>query len=323
MIRWNDAPLAPLELHFQKSPSIVNEGGAATAIEEAERILIGEFRLFSFHQVKAGFPPDWQADQLAAVSEELGRSREAKMAKREANCPAAQRRGDVVGCPQGEQGTTRSNELRAEKLPHWTSISDSGRKDIKGVWELSRFPWAFALARAYAATHDPRYQDAFWNLFADWCDRNPPNAGVNWICGQESTFRLMAVLFAVEAMGLPKEETERLTRFVVATGQRIAANLDYALSQKNNHGISECVGLITAALVLRDQPQADRWLRLGLSKLEAQCSELIYPDGSFSQHSLIYHRVLLHDLVWVISRLRYSQLRSFAGRIAFTSRAVG
>ena len=274
MIRWNAVPLAPLALHFRKPPRIVNERGASAAIEEADKILTGEFQLFSFHRVQAGFPPDWQADQLAAKREE----RRAK------------------GC-----------ELGAEKLPHWTSISDAGVQDIKGVWELSRFPWAFALARAYATTQDPRYQDAFWKLFADWCARNPPNAGANWMCGQESTFRLMAVLFAVEAMGLPKEETERLTRFVVATGQRVAANLDYALSQKNNHGISECVGLITAAIVLRDQPQADRWLRLGLSKLQAQFSELIYPDGSFSQHSLIYHRVLLHDLVWVASRLRHAQ----------------
>ncbi len=302
MIRWNDVPLAPLELHFQKSPSIVNEGEAATAIEEAERILIGEFRLFSFHQVKAGFPPDWQADQLGKADG----ARESVDGESQSDLP---RRGDGDGGPIGQSKEQRlkAEKLRAEKLSHWSQISDSGRKDIKGVWELSRFPWAFALARAYSATQDPRYQDAFWKLFSDWCDRNPPNTGANWMCGQESTFRLMAVLFAVEAMGLRKEEEERLTRFVIATGHRVAANLDYALSQKNNHGISECVGLVTAALVLRDQPQADRWRRLGLSKLQAQCSELIYPDGSFSQHSLIYHRVLLHDLGWVASRLRYAQ----------------
>src|SRR6185312_2792000 len=101
--------------------------------------------------------------------------------------------------------------------------------------------WAFALTRAFARTGEAKYAEVFWRLFADWCTRNPPNRGPNWMCGQESTFRLMAVVFAAEGLGVPPAQREQLARFVVATGRRIAANLDYALSQKNNHGVSECV----------------------------------------------------------------------------------
>jgi len=307
MMPWFEVPVSPLALHDCRAPDRASPKHLQGVVQEADRILAGEFRLFSFHQVAAGFPPDWHADQLEATrgadsmerraeSMEIGaESKEQGAWSEEANRASASRRP-----PEDEPSL---NPQVSASLRHWSTIGDFGTADIKGVWELSRFPWAYVLARAYAATQDPRYQDAFWALFADWCDRNPPNAGSNWMCGQESTFRLMAVLFAVEAMGLHKGDEERLIRFVVATGQRIAANLDYALSQKNNHGISECIGLITVALTVPDHQQSPFWLRRGRKHLERQLDELVYRDGSFSQHSLIYHRVLLQDLVWVASRL--------------------
>ncbi len=198
------------------------------------------------------------------------------------------------------------NQLTGERVPpdrHWTELGDFAFGDIKGVWELSRFPWAFALARAYGRTGDDRFKDAFWRLFADWRRSTPPNVGPNWRCGQEATFRLMAVTFAAETMGVPDGEQAELARFVVATGRRISANLAYALSQKNNHGVSECVGLITAALLAPGHGESAGWLRRGLRELERQLKELVYADGGFAQHSLIYHRVLLHDLCWCRSRL--------------------
>ena len=43
-----------------------------------------------------------------------------------------------------------------------------------------------------------------------------------------------------------------------------------------------------------------RWASLGRKLLESQSNDLIYDDGSFSQHSMNYHRVMLHDYVWAI-----------------------
>ena len=187
---------------------------------------------------------------------------------------------------------------------HWTSSGDIAGGDLKGLWELSRFTWAFHLGRAYVRSSDPKFAAEFWSLFDNWCAANRPNWGPQWMCGQEATFRMMAVVFAAEAIGVTERRHDDLSRFVVATGRRIAANLDYALSQKNNHGVSECVGLITAALALPDHSESGDWLGRGIGNLRAQLEELVYPDGSFAQHSLIYHRVLLHDLVWCMRRLQ-------------------
>lgn len=276
---WEQLPAPELELHPLSLIQPVPASWGTACIGEADAVLRGEFKLFSYRVVSAGFTPDWHANQLAE--------------------------GQPSQCFDEASGE-RNSGLRSQASglqPHWSEISDFRGGDIKGVWELSRFPWAFALARAYGRTGDMRYADAFWRLFFDWCEKNPPNAGPNWMCGQEATFRLMAVVFAAEACGIPEKQRDGLVRFIVATGQRIAANLDYALSQKNNHGVSECVGLITTALLVPEFAESADWLARGLRELEAQLAELVYEDGGFSQHSLIYHRVLLHDLCWCRRRL--------------------
>lgn len=183
---------------------------------------------------------------------------------------------------------------------HWSRLGDFASGDIKEVWELSRFGWAYELVRRGGAES----AEVFASLFADWMARNPPNAGPNWMCGQEASIRLQAVVFAVERLGAGVVPADALARFVVATGRRIEANLGYALAQQNNHGVSECVGLLTAALLVADGPEARRWRGLALRNLARQVEELFYADGSFAQHSLIYHRLALSQLAWAALRLR-------------------
>ena len=275
-VPWSQLPAPELVLQTRALarpfPGIWGEA----CIDEAEAVLRGEFRLFSHDRIEAGFPPDWHRNQMA---------------------PVAWHRADDLTAESKRQ---RMKDLETQ---HWVEISDANQGDIKGVWEINRFPWAFTLARAFARTRARRYADAFWQLFADWCDRNPPNTGSNWMCGQEAAFRLMAVVFAAEIIGVPTAERERLSRFIVTTGRRIAVNLGYALSQKNNHAVSECVGLITAALLVPTHAESAGWLARGMRNLKSQLDKLVYADGSFAQHSLIYHRVLLHDVCWCRSRL--------------------
>lgn len=264
---WAELTAPTLDLQPCAGPRLTPPTWSRACVAQAEDILAGRFRLFSHRVVAAGYPPDWHCNQLA--------------------CPVAD-----------EPGPSRSLAVR-----HWTELSDSSSGDIKGVWELSRFAWAFTLTRAYQRTDERRFVDAFWELFSDWCRYNPPNLGPNWMCGQEAAFRLIAVTFAAENLGVPDAHREALGRFIFATGCRIAANLDYALSQANNHGVSECVGLATAALLLRGSELRATWLGRAQRALRAQLEDLVYHDGGFSQHSLIYHRVLLHDLCWCRRRL--------------------
>jgi hypothetical protein len=181
---------------------------------------------------------------------------------------------------------------------HWSRIGDFAGGDIKGVWELGRFAFSFPLIRAFRKTGERRFLDGFWRLAGDWFEKNPPNWGPHWMCGQEAAIRVMAWVFAWFAApeGQSEERKNLLTRLVEATGERIEGNIGYALSQKNNHGISEAAGLWMAGLLLGE----DRWSRRGKALLEEQVAELIYEDGGFSQHSANYHRLMLDVCLWCL-----------------------
>ncbi|MCL2622244.1 MAG: heparinase II/III family protein [Planctomycetaceae bacterium] len=182
-----------------------------------------------------------------------------------------------------------------------TARSGPPRDDVKLVWEASRLTMACFFARAYAHTNAERWASAFWEMFDAWVEQNPVMMSPAWGCGQESTFRMMAVLFAatvtLTSNAVTDERLLRLAQFVWQTGKLINTNINYALSQKNNHGISESVGLLTAGRFLEIfdwESRADKYLA-------AEVTRQIYVDGSFVQHSMNYHRVMLDDLLWTIA----------------------
>jgi asparagine synthase (glutamine-hydrolysing) len=232
------------------------------SLTQAERIRQGIFPHYSTHWLDRGSPPDWHLNPFTSE--------------------------------------------RAENKVHWSRVRDDGCGDIKHIWELSRFAWVYPLVRVYARDGNERHADTFWRLLEDWLDKNPPNRGVNWMCGQEVAIRIMAWCVGLYGFMATQSTTpQRMTRLALAmaeSGRRIEANLAYALSQKNNHGITECTGLITIGLLFPEIRNAGRWRRVGLRYLEQQVNELFYPDGGFSQHSTNYARLALQALVW-LSRL--------------------
>lgn len=176
--------------------------------------------------------------------------------------------------------------------------------DVKDVWEPSRFACAYWLVRAYALTRDEKYPSAFWQMFEEWCRQNPPNMGPNWKCGQEAAVRVFAWCFALfgfwQARATTPERVVDMAKMIALHGERIAGNIGYAISQKNNHGLSESIGLMTIGLLFPEFKSAPQWLARGRRVLEQEVRRQIYDDGSYVQHSTNYHRVMLHDCLWAI-----------------------
>ncbi|MBI4866794.1 MAG: alginate lyase family protein [Candidatus Wallbacteria bacterium] len=232
------------------------------AVAEAKEIERGAFLLFGHHWVEAGCPPDWHVNPLTG------------------------------------------RRLRSDL--HWSALEDldSAQGDIKYVWELSRFRWALVLAAADRQDGDPRWGELFWRLWEDWRDRNPPNLGPNWMCGQEVALRLIALVQAFHQFSGHRASTARrvesLRSALAVHGSRIEANIDYAISQCNNHGISEAAGLLTAGLECAWHPDSTRWVRQGCRVLEEEILRQFYTDGSYVQHSLVYERLALEDCLWAL-----------------------
>lgn len=232
--------------------------GDESSIEQANDLSRGFARFFSHERVNVEVPPRWHVDPFS------------------------------------------NREFPSDR--HWSQIGDFAAGDIKLAWELSRFGFVFALVRANWRTGDDRYAEFFWQLVESWRTANPPEQGVNWKCGQEVSLRVMAWCFGLHGFAASSSSTpERLAmlaQMIAVSGRRIEANLNYALRQQNNHGISEAMGLWTIGCLFPEFVDSERWSRLGRDLLERQAKELIYDDGAFSQHSMNYHRVMLHDYIW-------------------------
>jgi asparagine synthase (glutamine-hydrolysing) len=195
---------------------------------------------------------------------------------------------------------------------HWSRLPDMGGSDVKWLWEIGRFGVAYAAVRAWRAAGDDAHAETFWRLVESWRDENPPNCGVHWMCGQECAFRAIAWTFALfgllDAPATTDERVMRLVEMLAAHGERIEANIGFAVSQKNNHGVNEALGLFTVGSLFPALDRAVRWERKGRDLLEREARRQFYDDGAYVQHSLNYHRLVVQSYAWAL------RLGELAGR---------
>ncbi|NOR88931.1 MAG: hypothetical protein GQ524_01635, partial [Anaerolineales bacterium] len=111
-----------------------------TLVAEADSVLDGRYRLFGQPEISLENPPNWGAFALN---------------------------------PSDSETTTVGLER------HWTEYDlNELPQDVKLIWEISRFGWAYSLARAYALKGDDRYVDGFFALLRSWREANAPNKGL-------------------------------------------------------------------------------------------------------------------------------------------------
>ena len=188
----------------------------------------------------------------------------------------------------------------------WTTMRFAGHDygDLKFILEPSRFLFVYPLARAYAISGDERFPEAFWSAIEDWADHNPPMSGPLWICGQESSLRILALSFALYAFLRSRSTTPQraaqLLSLIAAHAWRTDQTIGYARSQRSNHLFSEAVGLWTAGTLYPELKLASRWQQRGAQLLSEALRDQITPQGAFLQHSFNYQRMILHQLFWIL-----------------------
>jgi hypothetical protein len=176
--------------------------------------------------------------------------------------------------------------------------------DLKFILEPSRFLFVYPLVRAYALTGDDRFAQAFWSSIEDWARHNPPMSGPLWICGQESSLRILSWSFALHGFlhstSTTSERAGLLVSMIAAHAWRTAQTIGYARSQRSNHLISEAVGLWTTGTLYPELREAQLWRDLGTQLLREAALDQITPEGVSQQHSFHYQRMILHLLLWTL-----------------------
>lgn len=243
------------------APERLGQQSRATLLERGEALLRGELQYFSSHAKKIGAPPDWFLDPFSGN--------------------------------------------RIVHHGHWSRLDEFASADIKTVWEPSRCEWAPLLARAFRVGGDFRFLDALNGWLADWVRLNPVNSGPNWKCGQETAIRCLNLVLSARLLRTHRSPEPALAGLVAQHLARILPSIGYAIGQDNNHGTSEAAALFIGGAWLASLPgtrQAGKGRRFrdaGRRWLEERVLALVGRDGSFSQYSINYHRVLLDTLCQV------------------------
>lgn len=221
-------------------------------------------------------------------------------------------RADLPDAPPDWFANPFSDLPQPDASLDWWRIPDFGNGDIKGLWELSRFDWVVAWATC--AAHGDRATLDRLNLWlADWAEKNPPYKGPNWKCGQEASLRVMHLVLAAWVLGQDRTPELGLIELLRAHLQRIAPTMSYAIGQQNNHGTSEAAALfIGGSLLSGHDPRAKGWMAKGRRCLEERAQTLIEEDGSFSQYSITYHRVMLDSYALAEAWRRHRNLSGFS-----------
>ena len=237
---------------------------SSSMVEEADELLKGNLRCFSHNLHHYGTPPDWFLNPF-------------------------------------------NHKRYGSAESHWSELGDFNNTigDIKCIWEISRFDWVLVLACAFSQTGKKKYITTANNWASDWFDKNRLYCGPNWKCGQEVSIRMMQVLLASFILGQHVDPEDGLVQFVIDHAERIFPTMFYAIAQDNNHGTSEATALFVAGTWLLtldsvrvDQKKAHRWQHKGRKWLENRVVHLVEDDGSFSQYSVNYHRVLIDTLCY-------------------------
>lgn len=213
-----------------------------------------------------------------------------------------------------------SNQM-ADATSDWWHIPDfdSALGDIKPVWELSRMAWVLPFVQR--ARNGNREALSLLNgWLADWLARNPPYKGVNWKCGQEASIRVMHLAMAAHILGQLHSPLPALLQLIEIHLHRIAPTISYARAQDNNHGTSEAAALFLGGLMLGEKGVS--WRDSGRRLLEERVACIVMDDGSFSQQSLVYQRLLLDALSLAELARREFGVSSFSPLLIKRARAA-
>lgn len=190
------------------------------------------------------------------------------------------------------------------KNKHWSDVSDFSAKagDIKYVWEKSRFTFLYDLIR-YDFHFSEDQSTKVFGLIADWIDRNPVNCGPNWKCSQEIALRVLNWIFALHyyrsSTILSQSLLDKILGSIYDQMRHVARNTRFSqIAVKNNHALTEALGLFTTGLMFPFFPESQKWKEKGRNLFETEIISQIAPDGSYLQYSMNYHRVVVQLLTW-------------------------
>lgn len=202
--------------------------------------------------------------------------------------------------------TNPITRFQYDRNQHWSEIRDfvTEAGDIKYVWEKSRFCFIYDLIR-YDLYFNQDQSKMVFDQIESWIDLNPVNCGPNWKCSQELSLRVLNWTFALHyyknSVQLTEVKLNKILSSIYRQMQHVADNIWFSKTLvRNNHALTEALSLYLIGLLYPFFPESTRWKENGKKWFEEETAFQIGEDGSYLQHSMNYHRVVVQLLTWGI-----------------------
>jgi hypothetical protein len=175
-------------------------------------------------------------------------------------------------------------------------LTRGGGSDIRTVWELSRGYHLLALARAYRASGEARYVEAFLRHVDSWIEQNPLGRGPHWASPMDVGIRAANWIVALHGFAddtaIPIAFWERMLENLYASGLYLERHLEWHPVYRGNHFVANGVGLVYLGSLFPDGADGWRWLREGAELLVDEMEYQVGDDGVSFEASIAYHRLV-------------------------------
>ena len=202
--------------------------------------------------------------------------------------------------------TNPSTNHKYDINKHWSEVQDLTKEagDIKYVWEKARFSFLYDVIRYDYHFEDDQSAYAFKEI-EDFITKNPINQGPNYKCSQEISLRILNWTFALyyykDSPNLTEALFQKIMHSIYWQIHHVYHNIHFSrISVRNNHAITETLLLYLSDKLFPFLPDVKEWSRKGKAWFEQEIAYQMYPDGTFLQFSMNYHRVVIQVLTWAI-----------------------
>ncbi len=231
--------------------------------------------------------PDWRSRAVAEAAEALGGEIALFRHRYRLDDPDAWHRDPLRPRPW-------------PRRPHaLIRLSDPRRPgDVRMQWEAARFHHGLLLARAYLATDETAYVQAFLDQVDAFARGNPPFRSIHWSVGMEVGIRAASWVQTLDLMRgstpLTRDRCESLIDLLLLHGHFLETHLErHADGFTTNHTVADHAGLAVLGRFFAGSALGDDWRSRATDGLEECLGDQVLAGGAHAEGSLPYERFVL------------------------------
>ncbi|MBN2288178.1 MAG: alginate lyase family protein [Candidatus Glassbacteria bacterium] len=173
----------------------------------------------------------------------------------------------------------------------WTTVLDG---DIESNVSLNHHPHLLLLARAWKKTGDTRFRDHLIELMKSWLEQSPrPDIGQGELQWRTLEVGNRAAARWPQLLALGARDSVFAAELLYPMVRCLYQHADYLmvhnLRHPNNWSQVESSGLLSAAMLLSEHRDSERFRRTALRRFRYLNRELYFPDGLQVENSFYYH----------------------------------